>query len=94
MLAGGALGFGVMFLLYVVMPGFGFGDVRLAGLLGLLSGLGNLAGALFLAALAAGVVSIALLATRRARLRGAVPYGPYLALGAFWGMLAGGGVVG
>jgi leader peptidase (prepilin peptidase)/N-methyltransferase len=93
LLAGG-IGFGVMYLLFMVMPGFGFGDVRLAGLLGLLSGLTNLLPALFVAALAAGVVSTVLLVTRRAKAGTYVPYGPYLVLGAFWGMLAGGGPVG
>jgi leader peptidase (prepilin peptidase) / N-methyltransferase len=92
LLAGG-IGFGVMFLLFMVMPGFGFGDVRLAGLLGLLSGLANVLPALFVAAIAAGVVSIVLLLTRRTKAGSYVPYGPYLVLGALWGMLAGGGTV-
>jgi leader peptidase (prepilin peptidase)/N-methyltransferase len=93
LLAGG-ISFGVMYLLFMLMPGFGFGDVRLAGLLGLLSGLTNLLPALFVAAIAAGVVSILLLVTRRTSAGSYVPYGPYLVLGALWGMLAGGGSVG
>lgn len=88
-LAGGAAGFAVMFAIFLVMPGFGFGDVKLAGLLGLLSGLGNLAPAFMIAVLAAGFVSVILLVTRRTGLRGTIAYGPYLALGAYWGMLAG-----
>ena len=91
---GGAIGFGVMFLLFIALPGFGFGDVRLAGLLGLLAGLTNDFSALTVAALAAGVVSIMLLATRRTRVGSSIPYGPYLVIGALWGMLAGGGPVG
>ena len=87
-LAGGAVGFGVMFLFFLVLPGFGFGDVKLAGLLGLLAGLANVLPALLLAAVAAGLGSVVLLLLRRARLRSTVAYGPYLALGAFAGMLA------
>jgi leader peptidase (prepilin peptidase)/N-methyltransferase len=83
-----------MFLLFIALPGFGFGDVRLAGLLGLLSGMANVFAALFVAALAAGVVSILLLLARRARVGSYVPYGPYLVIGALWGMLAGGGSLG
>ena len=87
LLAGG-IGFLVMFIFYWVLPGFGFGDVKLAGLVGLLSGLANLLTSLTIAAFAAAAVSILLLVTRRATLGKSVPYGPYLALGAFAGMLA------
>ena len=86
---GGLAGFGVMFLIFMALPGFGFGDVKLASLLGLLSGLSNLLPALTVAAIAAGVGSALLLATRRVGLRSTIAYGPYLVLGAFWGMLAG-----
>jgi leader peptidase (prepilin peptidase)/N-methyltransferase len=89
-LLGGVAGFGIMFLLFLVLPGFGFGDVKLAGLLGLLSGLANMLPALTLGAVSAGVGSLILLALGRAHRRSLVAYGPYLALGAFWGMLAGG----
>jgi Flp pilus assembly protein protease CpaA len=89
-LIGGVAGFGVMFALFLLLPGFGFGDVKLAGLLGLLSGLTNLLPALTVATLAAGAGSLLLLLLGRAKLRSVVAYGPYLALGAFWGMLAGG----
>jgi leader peptidase (prepilin peptidase)/N-methyltransferase len=89
MLAGGAAGFAVMFVLFIVLPGFGFGDVRLAGLLGLLAGLGVLLNALAVAAVAAGVAAVLMLVTRRVGRRGVIAYGPYLALGAYWAMLAG-----
>jgi leader peptidase (prepilin peptidase)/N-methyltransferase len=89
-LLGGVAGFGIMLLLFLVLPGFGFGDVKLAGLLGLLSGLPNLLPALTIGAVSAAAGSLILLALGRTRLHGLVAYGPYLALGAFWGMLAGG----
>lgn len=85
---GGMVGFGVMFLIFHVMPGFGFGDVKLAALLGLVAGIGNLMPALLFAAIAAGVVAAALLITRRASRTSVIAYGPYLALGAYAAMLA------
>ena len=63
-------------------------------LLGLLAGQTNVFSTLTVAALAAGVVSILLLATRQARVGSSIPYGLYLVIGALWGMLAGGGPVG
>jgi prepilin signal peptidase PulO-like enzyme (type II secretory pathway) len=86
-LAGGLLGIGVMLLLFLLLPGFGFGDVKLAGLLGLVAGLSAVLPALFLAALASAVAGVLLLVTRRVRLRGSIAYGPYLALAAFLVML-------
>ncbi len=87
-LEGGALGLGLMFVLFMVAPGFGFGDVKLAGLLGLVAGLPNTLPALTIGAVAGGVAIALMLLTRRARLHTGIAYGPYLALGAFIGMLA------
>lgn len=87
-LAGGALGLAVLFVLFMVLPDFGFGDVRLAALLGLTAGLSNTVFALMIGILAGGVASALMLVTRRAGMKTAIAYGPYLALGAFAGMLA------
>jgi leader peptidase (prepilin peptidase)/N-methyltransferase len=69
-----------------ISPGaLGFGDVKLLGLLGLLLGWfgwGVLLAGVFLGLLAGAVVSLALLATRRAGWRTAVPFGPPLMAGA------------
>ena len=62
----------------------GFGDVKLLGLLGLLLGWfgwGVLLAGVFLGLLTGAVVSLALLATRRAGWRTALPFGPPLLLG-------------
>ena len=88
-LLGGLIGFSVVFAIFLALPGFGFGDVKLAGLLGLLAGASGVLGALLLAAIAAGAAALLLVLTRRARLHGAMAYGPYLALAAFLAMLAG-----
>ncbi len=68
--------------------GFGWGDVKLGMVIGAVTGLNFASGDLFTlqallaGALIGGVVSVALLATRRRGLRDGVPYGPFLAVGA------------
>jgi leader peptidase (prepilin peptidase)/N-methyltransferase len=65
--------------------GLGFGDVKLLALLGLVlgwAGWGVLLAGIFLGLLTGSVVSLALLATRRAGWRTAVPFGPPLVAGA------------
>jgi leader peptidase (prepilin peptidase) / N-methyltransferase len=65
--------------------GLGFGDVKLLGLLGLLlgwAGWGVLLAGIFLGLLTGALVSLALLATRRAGWRTALPFGPPLLTGA------------
>jgi prepilin signal peptidase PulO-like enzyme (type II secretory pathway) len=87
MLAGGAVGFAVMFVMFLISPNLGFGDVKLAGLLGLVTGLPAVVGALAIATIAGGVGAAILLATRKVGRKGTIAYGPYLALGALLGML-------
>lgn len=64
----------------------GFGDVNLAGVLGLLLGWPGIIGGLLLAILMAGVVSliyiVLMLIFRRYRAFTAIPYGPFLVAGA------------
>jgi leader peptidase (prepilin peptidase)/N-methyltransferase len=66
--------------------GLGFGDVKLLGLLGLLlgwAGWGLLLRGVLLGLVLGAVVSLLLLATRRAGWRSAVPFGPPLLAGAY-----------
>ena len=86
---GGLLGLAVMFVLFMLVPGFGFGDVKLAALLGLLTGSSGVLPALMLGMLAAGAGAMVMLLTRRAGMTTAIAYGPYLVLGAFIAMLTG-----
>jgi leader peptidase (prepilin peptidase)/N-methyltransferase len=65
--------------------GLGFGDVKLLALLGLVlgwAGWGVLLAGVFLGLLTGALVSLALLATRRAGWRTAIPFGPPLLVGA------------
>lgn len=87
-LLGGLLGLAVLLVLFLLLPGFGFGDVKLAALLGLLAGLDNTPFALMVGVIAGGGAALALLLTRRAGRRTAIAYGPYLILGGFLAMLA------
>ena len=81
------------FLLRLVRPGgMGGGDVKLAGLIGLYLGWlgwGALAVGAFFAFLYGGVFGIALLIARRAGRRTAIPFGPWMILGAWTGIFAG-----
>jgi leader peptidase (prepilin peptidase) / N-methyltransferase len=90
LIAGAAAG-GFFLLAAVISPrGMGMGDVKLAGLLGLLLG-AEVAPALLIA-LVAGVVAGAVVMIRRApgeRRHTGVPFGPFLALGGLSAIYAG-----
>lgn len=85
--------FGVYFLLALIYPaGMGFGDVKLAGVLGLYLGWlgwGSVAVGGFFGFLLGGVVGGALMVARRATRKSAIPFGPFMIAGAliavFWG---------
>jgi leader peptidase (prepilin peptidase)/N-methyltransferase len=105
-LLGGAVGFGVLYLIYLLgelfvkvmsrirgkqihAVAFGFGDVRLGGFIGLVLGFPDVLAALLVAILLGGLggilywfVSAVLL--RRYSLFTAIPYGPFLVLGAMY----------
>ena len=89
----GAVLFGVYFAVLLAYPsGMGFGDVKLAGVLGLYLGWfgwGPVAVGWFAAFLLGGIFSLGLLATRRAHRKSGVPFGPWMIAGAFVGMLSG-----
>ncbi|MEO1062605.1 MAG: prepilin peptidase [Actinomycetota bacterium] len=90
---GAAGAYGALLLIHLVSPrGMGFGDVRLAGLLGAFLGwlgpghvpLGIMAGFF-----CGSVVGVGVLVARRGDRRTALPFGPFLALGAMTAILAG-----
>ena len=75
--------------------GMGFGDVKLAGVLGLYLawlGWGEFAVGAFAAFLLGGLFAVALLATRRVQRTGGIPFGPWMLAGAWVGVFAGGTV--
>ena len=85
--AGGALYFVLLFVLALIARGgFGFGDVKLAFLLGMFAAYQSwdtLIVAIFAAFLRGGLVSLLLVVFRIRSRKDAIPFGPYLVLGAY-----------
>lgn len=91
--AGAGLLFALYFVLWLVWPGgMGMGDVKLAGVLGLylgFSGWGALAVGAFGAFILGGLISIALIALKRANRKSGIPFGPWMLGGAWIGIVVG-----
>ena len=80
--AGGALGAGIIALIILLVPGgMGWGDAKLAGFIGLITGLPGLLFALFIGFVSGGLVGAGLLASGRAERGDTLPLGPFLAFG-------------
>lgn len=90
---GGVVLYALYLLLALVYPGgMGFGDVKLAGVLGIFLGYlgwGPLIVGGFAAFVLGGVFALALVAARRARKGSGIPFGPWMLAGAWLGILAG-----
>jgi leader peptidase (prepilin peptidase)/N-methyltransferase len=96
-LLGAGIGLAAMWLAYFLMAilypgGMGFGDVKLAGVLGLFLGWlgwGPLIIGSFSAFLLGGVFALLLLVARRVTRKGGIPFGPWMLVGAWVGIFAG-----
>lgn len=92
-----AIGAAGLFALYWLLAtlyrgGMGYGDVKLAGVLGLFLGWlgwGPLAVGAFAAFLFGGLFGVILLIARRAGRKSSIPFGPWMLLGAWLGVFAG-----
>jgi leader peptidase (prepilin peptidase)/N-methyltransferase len=87
---GGAIGFAIPFAIALASRGgMGWGDVKLALLIGLATGFPQVFLALIMGAILGGVVAVALVIARRKKRREAIPFGPFLAVAAMvtlvWG---------
>jgi len=91
------IGSAALFLFYLVLAliypaGMGFGDVKLAAVLGLYLaylGWGSLFVGAFSAFLLGGIFSLLLVALRKANRKTGIPFGPWMLLGAWVGIVFG-----
>ena len=92
-LVGAVAGFGFYFLLAFVYPaGMGFGDVKLAGVLGAVLawyGWAELVVGGFLGFLLGGVVGVLVILARRGTRKSMLPFGPYMLLGTWLALVWG-----
>ena len=87
---GGAIGCAILLVPYLIYPsGIGFGDIKLALMVGLMTGYPEAVVAMILAIFAGGLVGIALLALRVKGLKGGIPFGTFLAVAAMASLLWG-----
>lgn len=90
-LAGGALAAGLFAAIILASrgTGMGWGDPKMAGLIGLVAGVPGAVVALQAAIISGGIAAVILLALRRRGRKDSMPFGPFLALGGiaalFWG---------
>lgn len=89
-LAAGAGAFFVFLAVKIVYSaGIGAGDVKMAGMLGLLVGWPSIAVALWTAVVAGGVVAIGLLVLARRNRKDAMPFGPFISAGGILALVGG-----
>ena len=82
--------FGLFLAITLAYPqGMGGGDVKLAGLVGLLVGFPGVLVSLWITIVSGGLVAVLLLLLRKKGRKDAIPFGPFLALGAMIVLLAG-----
>ena len=87
---GGAIGFIVFLLIALVSRGgMGWGDVKLAALIGLATGFPLVFLAIIMAAILGGIMAVALLAAKKKGRRQMIPFGPFLAVAAMVTLLWG-----
>jgi leader peptidase (prepilin peptidase)/N-methyltransferase len=91
---GGAIGFGIFLLIAIVSRGgMGWGDVKLAALIGLATGFPMVFVAIIMAAILGGIVAVALVIAKKRERRGTVPFGPFLAVATMITMLWGSNIL-
>ncbi|MGB5924819.1 MAG: prepilin peptidase [Dehalococcoidia bacterium] len=91
---GGAIGFAIFLLIALVSRGgMGWGDVKLAALIGLATGFPMVFVAIIMAAILGGIVAVALLIARKRGRREMIPFGPFLAVAAMVTLLWGNNIL-
>lgn len=79
----GCVAFGIFYFLWWITrgKGMGFGDVKLAGVLGAFLGFPDIASALYIAFLTGAVVGVILMIGKRAGMKTKIAFGPFLIFG-------------
>ena len=91
---GGAAGFAIFLLIAIVSRGgMGWGDVKLAALMGLAIGFPLVFVAIIMAAILGGIVAVALMIAKKRTRRQTIPFGPFLALAAMVTLLWGSNIL-
>ena len=90
---GALVGFIFLLIPFVLLPGLGLGDVKLAAVIGAFVGYPGVLTALVVGIVCGGVAAAIMLATRRVGRRDSIAYAPYLVIGvllAIFGVIGGG----
>ncbi len=91
---GGGIGLGLFLLIVLVSKGgMGWGDVKLAALIGLVTGFPLVFVALLLAVILGGLVAVILLLFKLKKRKEGIPFAPYLSLGAIITLLFGSNIL-
>jgi leader peptidase (prepilin peptidase)/N-methyltransferase len=91
---GGGIGFGIFLLIALISRGgMGWGDVKLAALIGLATGFPLVFVAIIIGAILGGIVAVALVIAKRRKRRETIPFGPFLALAAMITLLWGSNIL-
>jgi leader peptidase (prepilin peptidase)/N-methyltransferase len=91
---GGGIGFAIFLLIALVSRGgMGWGDVKLAALIGLATSFPLVFVAIIMAAILGGIVAVALVIAKKRKRRETIPFGPFLALAAMVTLLWGSNIL-
>jgi leader peptidase (prepilin peptidase)/N-methyltransferase len=91
---GGAIGFALFLLIAIVSRGgMGWGDVKLAALIGLATGFPLVFFSVIMGAILGGIVAVALVISKKRKRRQTIPFGPFLAVAAMITLLWGSNIM-
>jgi prepilin signal peptidase PulO-like enzyme (type II secretory pathway) len=91
---GGGIGFAIFFLIAIISGGgMGWGDVKLAALIGLAIGFPMVFLSLIIGVILGGIMAVALVIAKKRKRRQTIPFGPFLALAAMITLLWGSNIL-
>ena len=91
---GGAIGFALFLLIAIASRGgMGWGDVKLAALIGLATGFPLVFFSIIMGAILGGIVAVALVIAKKRKRRQTIPFGPFLAVAAMITLLWGSNIM-